>query len=265
MKGLSIFYHLGPITNKCPAATTSRHRKTHNNSKSPSPTICSSRNCFVETLALLLFVSQIIISQSLGDIVDHITCGSVVKFSNEAKPKVRLHSHDIKYGSGSGQQSVTAAEDQDTNSYWAILGPKTKQCNRGEPIECGSIIRLQHVQTRKFLHSHLFKSPLSSQQEVSAFGNDNESDTGDHWIIDCPGKVWKKNQALSLKHVDTDSWLSLSGNTYGRPIYGQMEVICTGSKDRLSNWKTVEGVYVQPTGQTTEPEPETVPIEHDEL
>ena len=29
------------------------------------------------------------------------------------------------------------------------------------PVQCGSVLRLQHVQTRKFLHSHRFKSPLS--------------------------------------------------------------------------------------------------------
>lgn len=38
---------------------------------------------------------------------------------------VRLHSHDVKYGSGSGQQSVTAVQDgDDVNSHWQILGCK---------------------------------------------------------------------------------------------------------------------------------------------
>ena len=37
--------------------------------------------------------------------------------------KVRLHSHDVKYGSGSGQQSVTGTEvKEDVNSHWAIKG-----------------------------------------------------------------------------------------------------------------------------------------------
>jgi dolichyl-phosphate-mannose--protein O-mannosyl transferase len=45
---------------------------------------------------------------------------------------VRLHSHDIKYGTGSGQQSVTAIEaKEDGNSYWLIKGPTEKQCIRG--------------------------------------------------------------------------------------------------------------------------------------
>lgn len=35
---------------------------------------------------------------------------------------VRLHSHDVQYGSGSGQQSVTAVRDgDDVNSHWQLL------------------------------------------------------------------------------------------------------------------------------------------------
>ena len=63
--------------------------------------------------------------------VDDVTCGSVVKLMNTAY-KSRLHSHDVKYGSGSGQQSVTGVEDQgDVNSHWAIMGPTGKHCDRG--------------------------------------------------------------------------------------------------------------------------------------
>lgn len=133
------------------------------------------------------------------------------------------------------------------NKQRSVLGGVKSPCNRGEPIECGSTIRLQHVQTRKHLHSHLFKSPLSSQQEVSAFGDDNDSDTGDHWVIYCKGRFWQKTEQVKFKHIDTGTWLSLSGNTYGRPIFGQLEVICATSADSTSSWKTAEGVYVQPT------------------
>lgn len=227
-----LIYH---VQQTLPSSLTIKHRH-------------RTRRYYYKILGLLL-INHLAILQSYAKIVDHVTCGSVVKLSNEAKPKVRLHSHDVKYGSGSGQQSVTAAENQDTNSYWSILGSTTKQCDRGQPIECGSIIRLQHVQTRKFLHSHLFKSPLSNQQEVSAFGGDDESDTGDHWTVYCPGKVWLKTEPAKLKHVDTQQWLSLSGNSYGRPIYGQMEVICSPTSDKLSFWKTAEGIFVQPTNK----------------
>lgn len=37
------------------------------------------------------------------------------------KTKFRLHSHEVPYGSGSGQQSVTGFPDvDDANSYWVL-------------------------------------------------------------------------------------------------------------------------------------------------
>ena len=45
-------------------------------------------------------------------------------------------------------------------------------------VKCGSVIRLQHLQTRLFLHSHNFVSPLSGNQEVSCFGDGSQGDRG---------------------------------------------------------------------------------------
>lgn len=44
-----------------------------------------------------------------------------------------------------------------------------------EPVPCGSDIRLQHANTKAYLHSHQHISPLSHQQEVSCFDGE---DTG---------------------------------------------------------------------------------------
>jgi len=71
-----------------------------------------------------------------GDFVEgrrlkDVTCGSVFKLVNNAY-KIRLHSHDIKYGSGSGQQSVTGTEvKEDVNSNWAVKGTIKNPCTRG--------------------------------------------------------------------------------------------------------------------------------------
>ena len=89
-----------------------------------------------------------------------VTCGSSVKLMN-SQHKVRLHSHDVKYGSGSGQQSVTGTViKEDVNSHWTIKGPGDKDhCTRGEPVECGQKVRLEHLTTHRNLHSHHFSSP----------------------------------------------------------------------------------------------------------
>ncbi|KAH7721946.1 MIR domain containing protein [Aphelenchoides avenae] len=177
---------------------------------------------------------------------DPVTCTSVVKLNN-ANDNVRLHSHDVKYGSGSGQQSITAIKgSDDVNSHWQILGAIDKPCKRGEHIKCGSTIRLLHLTTRCYLHSHLFPAPLSkNNQEVSCFGKDTESDTGDHWTVVCGGDIWTEDDEVRLKHQDTGKYLATSGQQYGRPIAGQREVVAASSPSYQANWKVAEGVYVQ--------------------
>lgn len=45
---------------------------------------------------------------------------------------VRLHSHDVKYGSGSGQQSITGTEmKEDVNSHWIALNLTNEPYQRG--------------------------------------------------------------------------------------------------------------------------------------
>lgn len=175
-----------------------------------------------------------------------VTCGSVIKLMN-VNSGVRLHSHDIKYGSGSGQQSVTGTDKQeDVNSYWQIRGKTEEHCQRGKPISCGSTIRLTHLDTKKNLHSHHFPSPLSNNQEVSAFGKDGEGDTGDNWTVLCGGANWELDTNIRLKHVDTEMYLASSGSVYGRPIMGQMEIIATTYSDSSVYWIAKEGIYIKP-------------------
>jgi len=116
------------------------------------------------------------------------------------RTKFRLHSHEVPYGSGSGQQSVTGfPTGDDSNSYWVIdtfacafsvlwwvhlwyslwyqyletmfwqtvkpvPGSTAKQ---GDTIKSGTDIRLQHMKTHKWLHSHLHASPISGNLEVT--------------------------------------------------------------------------------------------------
>lgn len=55
----------------------------------------------------------------------------------------------------------------DQGSLWVIKeGQANAAAEAGEPVMCGSTIRLGHLQTERNLHSHLFHSPLSGQQEV---------------------------------------------------------------------------------------------------
>lgn len=133
-----------------------------------------------------------------------------------------MHSSEINYGSGSGQQAVTGYDnDHDYNSLWiikeedetdSVTGKEVPPCRSGTPIKCGDYIRLEHMNSGKNLHSHSsFDAPVSGRQEVSAFGNDGDGDRGDNWQIECEsgdvdGMVYGKTN-IYLKHKDTGLYL----------------------------------------------------------
>ncbi|KAJ0061672.1 hypothetical protein NL108_005821, partial [Boleophthalmus pectinirostris] len=121
-------------------------------------------NILHTSMSAIIFILSCLLGLCLGSELSFVTCGSVIKLLN-IKHNVRLHSHDVRYGSGDGQQSVTGVTAvEDSNSYWSIRGTRDAVCHRGTPVKCGQTIRLTHVNTGRNLHSHYFASPLSSNQ-----------------------------------------------------------------------------------------------------
>lgn len=189
---------------------------------------------------------------------DALTYGSVVKLEH-SESQYYLHSHQINWGSGSGQQSVTChggADDQ--GSLWVVAeanGDKFHEA--GEPVPCGAKVRLTHMETRKNLHSHLFQSPLSSQQEVSCFGDKGRGDTGDNWEVVCAAKGathWRRGEEVRFKHLDTGKqlaaekkWAFTQRNCPNCPIVGQLEVSCARAQSApATGWKATMGMFFHP-------------------
>lgn len=64
---------------------------------------------------------------SVSIVPAQVTCGSLIKLLHIGTNH-RLHSHEIAYGSGSGQQSVTGFSGaDDANSYWIVRGTEVGQ------------------------------------------------------------------------------------------------------------------------------------------
>jgi len=181
-----------------------------------------------------------------SDTAVEISYGSAIKLMHE-RTKFRLHSHDVPYGSGSGQQSVTSFPNvDDANSYWIVRPRPDTSAKQGHPITHGTIVRLQHMKTRKWLHSHLHASPITGNLEVSCFGGEGESDTGDHWMLEIEGsgKTWRQNQRIRLRHIDTGGYLHSHDRKYTRIAGGQQEVCGVGDKRPDNVWLAAEGVYL---------------------
>eukprot|EP00026_Physarum_polycephalum_P018167 Phypoly_transcript_19655.p1 GENE.Phypoly_transcript_19655~~Phypoly_transcript_19655.p1 ORF type:complete len:227 (+),score=35.51 Phypoly_transcript_19655:36-683(+) len=204
----------------------------------------------VTSLLSLLFVVLVFACAVLGDDddveVNTVTCGSAVKLQH-AYSNFRLHSHKVSYGSGSGQQSVTGIESaDDNNSLWVVKGPHGTHCPQGKVVKHGDSIRLQHLSTRRNLHSHLHKSPFTKQNEVSCYLEGDEGDTGDIWKVETKAGSgeWMRNEPVMFLHVDTGAYLHANpGSKYQHPIPGQIEITGFGGKHKDSEWKTAEGVY----------------------
>ncbi|EFC42390.1 predicted protein [Naegleria gruberi] len=180
-----------------------------------------------------------------------VTCGSIIKLRHKGMA-CRLHSHAVKYGSGSGQQSITCYPGEgDENSYWVIKSAYNpsgksdlKECPQGTVLKQGTVIRLEHAQTSARLHSHLHISPLSRQQEVSCYEG---QDTGDNWIVELvsgnSSSELEKGEGIRFKHVDTGKYLHSHNMQYGHPIPGQFEVTSVASSNSNTVWVPEEGVY----------------------
>jgi len=159
--------------------------------------------------------------------------------------KHALHSHGINYShpNSSQQQQVTAYAGHDSNDYWLVKGqhrlPLSKK--NGEPARHGDIIRLEHVATGRNLHSHIgAQSPLTGQQEVTAFGNDGIGDSNDNWRIEVDGKgIWFEKKKIRLIHLDTNNALhSHAGHSHPEFTAGQQEVTCFVERNNDDFWIT---------------------------
>ena len=148
-------------------------------------------------------------------------------------------------------------EPSSTNALWWLREAHDDPvCLPGTPILCNTIIRLTHLDTMKNLHTHAIPSPLSRQQEISAFGaGDGKGDGGDNWMVVCdvPTKThWKRGERIRLLHQDTGKYLGASStvkfdvNNCGHqcPILNHLEVFGRKGQDDYTFWKVDRGVHL---------------------
>lgn len=171
------------------------------------------------------------------------TYGAVVKIKH-VLTNTHLHSHAINYGhpQSSGQQQVTGFGGADDNDYWIIKSEHGNNSRSGN-IRHGDVIRLEHYLTHRNLHSHAsIPSPVTSQQEVTCFGENGTGDSNDNWRIEIDGGgTWSLNTRIRLIHVNTNHALhSHSGFYHPDWTANQQEVTGFGGRDDNDLWTMTE-------------------------
>jgi hypothetical protein len=172
--------------------------------------------------------------------------GSIVKLRHLASIRnLHSHSHNYNHPNSSRQQQVTAFEAEDDNDLWMIKAAHgtPRDYKYGQPVQHGDIIRLEHVLTRRNLHSHGgIASPITRQQEVTCYGDNGEGDDNDNWRIELEaGGQWNTQGRARLIHVNTNHALhSHFGFEHAAWTMNQQEVTGFSGRDDNDWWTIAE-------------------------
>ncbi|QLQ78040.1 hypothetical protein HG537_0A02870 [Torulaspora globosa] len=180
-----------------------------------------------------------------GNVLAEVGIGSIVTIRHVGTMGGYLHSHDHQYPAGSQQQQITLYPHLDGNNEWIIsLYNETEPVTSFQNLTDGTKVRLQHSITKRRLHSHDHKPPVSEnsdwQKEVSCYGFDGfEGDANDDWIIEvdenlsAPGPAREHVRALEtkfrLKHAMSGCYLFSHEVKLPKWGYEQQEVTCAHS------------------------------------
>lgn len=199
-----------------------------------------------------------------------VTYGSALIFQH-ATANVRLYSARLKWGFGSREQIVTGfpAEDHDVNYFWHVrpptthISPEAVELNEGatgevylsgNPVSCGSTVRLEHAETGNYLGcSSMISSPITKSAKEIAASSGPTPDQHD-WKVICKGKIWSVDTEFSLQHVKTGAYLGVQKNVSFNqsncprcPVVGHYEVAGLTNKKQTDNslrWKVRPGILL---------------------
>ncbi|KAI8808004.1 Dolichyl-phosphate-mannose-protein mannosyltransferase-domain-containing protein [Cladochytrium replicatum] len=184
---------------------------------------------------------------AVTDTFKDVSFGSKVMLRHGATNGGYLHSHNHFYPGGSKQQQVTCYPFRDENSSWELKpalvsdnGTFVETAVEGfVPIKNGDIVRLEHTATKKRLHSHDVRGPVTDNEnhnEASCYGAKNfVGDTNDHFRVEIvDGKeiegvkyLYAIESKFRLIHINTGCQLFSHAVKLPEWGFGQQEVLCS--------------------------------------
>lgn len=168
---------------------------------------------------------------------EYLAYGSTITIKNLRIAGGYLHSHWHLYpeGVGARQQQVTAYLHKDYNNLWLVHKHNYTHSHAESPdlVRHGDVIRLEHKETTRSLHSHLHEAPLTKKHfQVTGYGINGSGDANDLWQIQVcggrPGDLIKVLRSkVRLLHRATGCVLYSSGRTLPKWGWEQVEVTCS--------------------------------------
>ncbi|XP_030575483.1 protein O-mannosyl-transferase 2 isoform X2 [Archocentrus centrarchus] len=168
---------------------------------------------------------------------EYLAFGSTITIKNLRIAGGYLHSHWHLYpeGTGARQQQVTAYLHKDYNNLWVVHRQHDNDSQSGNPdlVRHGDIIRLEHKETTRNLHSHLHVAPLTKKHfQVTGYGINGTGDANDLWQVEvCAGRKGDPVKVLRSRvrflHRATGCVLYSSGKTLPKWGWEQIEVTCS--------------------------------------
>ncbi|KAJ3208121.1 hypothetical protein HDU82_002908 [Entophlyctis luteolus] len=152
--------------------------------------------------------------RAVSDTFEDVAFGSIVHIRHHETNGGYLHSHKHNYPEGSKQQQITVYPFKDENGAFRIKYGLTvvngtvveRKVDKLDLLRNGDIIRLEHIETEKHLHSHDVRAPVTNNEhhwEVSAYGDPSWiGDTNDNWIVRLADPTIDKSDRRPIKAIN---------------------------------------------------------------
>ncbi|XP_066249068.1 protein O-mannosyl-transferase 2 isoform X1 [Euwallacea similis] len=199
------------------------------------------------------FQSQLIGNSLYNASMPHqVAYGAVVTLKNHRTGGGYLHSHFHLYpeGIGARQQQITTYTHKDDNNKWLFKKYNSDNVDGVEVLRSGDLIRLEHVATRRNLHSHKEQAPVTKKHyQVTGYGENGTGDANDVWRILVKGakegtEVTAVTSQLKFVHYLQSCVLTTSGKQLPKWAYEQQEVSCNPNiRDSSALWNVEENIF----------------------
>ncbi|XP_049959896.1 protein O-mannosyl-transferase 2 isoform X1 [Schistocerca serialis cubense] len=183
-----------------------------------------------------------------------VAYGAIITLKNHRTGGGYLHSHWHLYpeGVGARQQQVTTYTHKDDNNHFRIKKYNSEYDENSdvEFVKHGDAVRLEHVTTRRNLHSHKEPAPVSKKHyQVTGYGENGTGDANDVWkVLIINGKdgdvVTAVSHQLRFVHYLQHCVLTSSGKQLPKWAYEQQEVSCNPNmRDKNAVWNVEDNIF----------------------